>query len=114
MPSTDELYRQAEKLKDAGKYEEAIQTLEGVLQDDPQHVLSHLTLAVLYGKVGKHTQAVQHGERAIQLEPHDPFNFTALSVTYQRAYAGTNEMRYIQLAEDAKARASMMAGGHHH
>ncbi len=114
MPSTDELYREAEKLKDAGKYEEAIQTLQGVLAVDPQHVLSHLTLAVLYGKVGKHPEAVQHGERAIQLEPHDPFNFTALSVTYQRAYAGTNDMRFIQLAEDAKARAAMMAGGHHH
>ena len=31
----------------------------------------------------------------------DPFSFTALSVTYQRAFAGTNNMQYIRMAEDA-------------
>jgi Tfp pilus assembly protein PilF len=101
MPSADELYRDADKLKDAGKYQEAIDKLKQILAEDAQHVLSHLTLAVLYGKVGKHAEAVQHGERAIQVEPNEAFNFTALSVTYQRAYAGTNDGRYIQLAEDA-------------
>jgi tetratricopeptide (TPR) repeat protein len=110
MPTADELYRQADQLKDAGKYQEAIDKLNEILAADAQHVLSHLTLAVLHGKVGQHDKAVEHGERAIQLEPNDAFNFTALSVTYQRAYAGTNNMRYIQLAEEAKARAATMAG----
>jgi tetratricopeptide (TPR) repeat protein len=113
MATADELYNAADTLKEAGKYTEAIARLnEGVAQD-PQHVLSHLALAVLYGKVNQHDLAVQHGEQAIQLEPNAPFNFTALSVTYQRAYAGTNNQRYIQLAEDAKARAHMLAGHHH-
>jgi tetratricopeptide (TPR) repeat protein len=109
----DELYAAAEQLKDAGKYQESIDKLQEALGQDPQHVLTHLALAVLYGKVAKHDEAVKHGETAVQIEPSEPFNYTALSVTYQRAYAGTNNMRYIQLAEDAKARAHMLAGHHH-
>ena len=110
MTSIHDMYNQAEKLKDEGQYEEAITKLHEVLQEDETHVLSHLALAVLYGKVGDHEQAVQHGQRACEIDPNDVFNYTALSVTYQRAYVGTQNPQFIQLAEDAKARAHMMGG----
>lgn len=110
MPTVDEIYNAADKLKEAGQYQEAIDKLNEGLAQDGTHVLSHLALAVLYGKVGKPLEAVEHAERAIQLEPNEPFNFTALSVVYQRAYAATNQTRFIQLAEEAKARAAMMSG----
>lgn len=108
MPTVDELYREADQLKEAGKYQEAVDKLQELLKEDPQYVLAHLSLAVLYGKLGNHPEAVKHGERAVQIEPNDPFNFTALSVTYQRAFQGTQDHRYIHLAEEAKARAAMM------
>ena len=113
MPTTDELYDAAEKLKNAGKYEEAIATLKGALAEDETHALSHLAMAVLYGKVGQHDKAVEHGERACQLEPSDAFSYTAMSVTYQRAFAGTQNHQYIRLAEDAKAKAQMLQGHMH-
>lgn len=113
MPTVEELYSTAEKLKDAGDYQGAIDALNQLLGEESTHVLTHLTLAVLYGKVGQPLKAVEHAERSIQLDPNDPFNFTAASVTYQRAYATTRDMRYVQLAEEAKARASMLAGHHH-
>jgi tetratricopeptide (TPR) repeat protein len=103
-----DIYNQAEKLKDDGHYDEAIEKLNGLLAQDDSHVVSHLALAVLYGKVGKHEEAVRHGQRACELEPNEPFNFTAMSVTFQRAYAGTQNMQYIQMAEDAMAKAHML------
>lgn len=112
MPTVDELYREAEQLKDAGQLEPAIAKLEELLAIDPSHVLSHLTLAVVCGKVGKHEQAVKHAERACELDPTDAFHFTALSVTYQRAYAGTGNMGYIRLAEEARDRAHAFQGRH--
>lgn len=113
MPTTDELYREAEALKDAGKLDEAIAKCNDILANEPGHVLSHLTLAVMYGRIGQHEKAVQHAEKATQLDPTDAFNFTALSVTYQRAFAGTQNHAYIRLAEDARDRAHAIQGHRH-
>lgn len=97
------MYAEAEKLKDNGNSVEAIEVLRKILEIDPQHVLSHMTLARLYTLSGQHDLAIQHGVKACELEPADAFNFSALSITYQRAYAGTGDRKYIQLAEDAMA-----------
>lgn len=110
MSDADQLYREAEQLKDAGKLPEAIDKLEELLRVDSGHVLAHLTLAVLYGKVANHDQAVLHGQKACELEPNEAFNFTAMSVTYQRAWQGTQKMEYIHLAEEAMARAHQLQG----
>lgn len=110
MPSANELYKEAETLKDAGQLQEAIDKLQELLQLEPNHTLAHLALAVVYGRVGQHELAVQHGERACELDPSDPFNFTAMSVTYQRAWQGTQKQEYIRLAEDAMAKAQMLQG----
>ena len=75
-------------------------------------MLSHLALAVLYGKTGQHELAVEHGVRACQLDPHDAFNFTALSITYQRAWQGTQQGEYIRLAEEARDQAHRLQPPH--
>ncbi len=103
MTDTTQKYNEAEKLKDAGKYDEAIALLTEILEVDPNHVLTHLTLGRIYTLTGKYDLAVEHGRKACELEPSEPFNFTALSVTYQRVFAGTNDTSFIQLAEDAMA-----------
>jgi tetratricopeptide (TPR) repeat protein len=105
MADVNAMYNEAEQLKYAGEHQSAIEKLVELLQHDPNHVLSHLALAVLYGKVGQHEEAVEHGRRACEIDPKDPFNFTAMSVTYQRAWQGTQNGQYIQLAEDAMAKA---------
>ena len=110
MATVDEIYQEAEKLKDEGKLEESIEKLVELLSQDETHCLSHLALAVLYGRVGKHEDAVRHGQRACELDPKDPFNFTAMSVTFQRAWQGTQNPEYIQLAENAMAQAQMLQG----
>jgi tetratricopeptide (TPR) repeat protein len=104
------MYNEAEQLKDQGQYAAAIDRLLQLLETDPNHVLSHLALAVLYGKVGRHEDAVRHGRKACELDPTDAFNFTALSVTCQRAWQGTQNGHYIQQAEEAMARAHAIQG----
>lgn len=113
MATAHEIYDEAEKLKDSGKYPEAIEKYLQAVQADPGYALPHFALAVVYGRVGDHAKAVQHGETAARMEPNDPFSFTALSVTYQRAFAGTRNPQYIQMAEDAMARSHMIQGHRH-
>lgn len=102
MTTSIERYNAAEKLKDQGKADEAIAALEALLQDDPNHILSHLTLGRLFTLSQKFDKAIEHGRRACELEPSEPFNFTALSLTYQRTFAGTQDTKFITLAEDAR------------
>jgi tetratricopeptide (TPR) repeat protein len=108
MADVNALYDEAESLKEEGKIQEAIAKYEEALATDETFALAHFALAVAYGKVGQHDKAVQHGERGCELEPEDPFSFTAMSVTYQRAFAGTQDHRFIRLAEDAMAKAHAM------
>ena len=108
MATADELYAEAEQLKEEGKLEECIAKLTEVIESDKTHVLSHLTLAVVYGRLNQHEEAVKHGQTACELDGTDPFNFTAMSVTFQRAFQGTQNQQFIQMAEDDMARAHML------
>lgn len=99
--SAHTLYDEADKLKDQGKLDEAVAKLNEALAVDPGYSLAHAALAVVLQKLGRHDEAIQHARRVCELEPNDPFSFTALSVTYQRAFAGTQNMQYIRMAEDA-------------
>jgi tetratricopeptide (TPR) repeat protein len=103
MPTREEIYDEADRLKDAGKLDEAVAKLQEALQVDPTYALAHSALAVVYGRLGKHDEAIRHGLKVCELEPTDPFSYTAMSVTYVRAGK-------IQEAEDAKARAAMLQG----
>ena len=101
MPTNEELYDEADKLKDSGKLDEAAAKLQELLQQDAKYALAHSALAVIYTRLKRHDEAIKHGQTVCQLEPNEPFSFTALSVTYQRAGK-------IPEAEDAMARARML------
>lgn len=112
MSDPVKLYDEADKLKDEGKLEEAVAKLNEALQADASYALAHSALAVVLQKLGRHEEAIQHARRVCEIEPNDPFSFTALSVTYQRAFAGTNNMQYIRMAEDAMEQSRMLQSGH--
>jgi len=106
------LYDEADKLKDAGQLDEAVAKLKEAVAADPGYALAHSGLAVVLQRLSRHEEAIAHARRACELEPNDPFSFTALSVTYQRAFAGTNDMRYIRMAEDAMEQSRILQQRH--
>ncbi|MFN3152577.1 scaffolding protein [Bremerella sp.] len=111
MSETSALYSEGEKLRDEGKYAEAVEKFKAVLAVKPEHVLSHMALAVTYGNLNDFENACYHAETACQLEPNEPFNFTALSVTYQKAFEVTRDPKYIEKAEQAKHHSDVSRGG---
>jgi Flp pilus assembly protein TadD len=110
MSTSSQRYNAAEKLKDAGELEKAAELEEQLLADDPDYVLGHMMLGKIYVDLGKYDQAIQHNQRAVELEPNEALNHSALSVSYQRAWEGTRDPRYIQMAEDAMARSNRLHG----
>jgi Flp pilus assembly protein TadD len=112
MADPHALYDEADKLKDAGKLDEAVVKLNEAVAADANFALAHSALAVVLQKLGRHEEAIAHAQRVCELEPADPFSYTALSVTYQRAFAGTNNMQYIRLAEDAMEKSRLLQSRH--
>jgi tetratricopeptide (TPR) repeat protein len=108
MSDAVKLYDEADKLKDEGKLDEAVARLKESLVADPAYALAHSALAVVLQKQGNHNEALEHAIKVCELAPEDPFSYTALSVTYQRAFAGTNNMQYIRLAEEAMEKSRML------
>lgn len=103
MPTVNELYDAASKLKNAGDLAGAVAKLEEILAIDPNHALTHSALAVHCQKLGQPDKAIAHATRVTELEPNDPFSFTQLSVICQRCGR-------IQAAEDAMAQAHVLQG----
>lgn len=106
MPTPDEIYDEATRIKDEGDLEGAVAKLQEILAIDPNHALTHSALAVHLQKLGHLEEAVSHARKVTELEPSDPFSFTQLSVICMRC-------GLIQEAEDAMAHArNMQMGGH--
>ena len=103
MATREELYDEADKLKNAGNNEEAVAKLNETLAVDPTYTLAHSALAVVLTRLKRHDEAVAHAQKVCELEPNDAFSFTALSVACQRAGR-------ILDAENAMARARMLQG----
>lgn len=106
MPTSNELYEEASKLKNAGDLAGAVAKLEEILKTDPSHVLTHSALAVHLQKLGRVEEAIRHATRVTELEPQDPFSFTQLSVICQRCGK-------IPEAEAAMAQAHVLQGRPH-
>jgi len=111
MSDVQTLYSEGEKLRDEGKYAEAVEKFKAILETDPNHVLALMALGVTYGKTNQHAEAVECSEKVCELEPNEPFNFTALSVTYQRAFEATRDPAFIEKAEEAGQKAKMIRAG---
>lgn len=105
MPTSTELYDEAVKLKDDGNLDGAVAKLREILTAEPNYALAHGALSIYLGRLQRHDEAIAHAKKVCELEPNDPRSYTALSVVCVRAGK-------IQEAEDAKARAQMMAGHH--
>ncbi|MCA9063669.1 MAG: tetratricopeptide repeat protein [Planctomycetaceae bacterium] len=109
QPTPDQMYNEALKLRDTGDLEGTVAALRKILESAPDHLHTHLALAVYLQKLGQPEQAIVAAQKAVELDPQDAFSFTQLSVIYQRCGR-------IMEAEEAMAKAHAIQGrtGHHH
>jgi Flp pilus assembly protein TadD len=106
-PNPEQLYDAAIKLKSQGDLQACVDQLNQILVSHPEHVRTHMALAVYQQKLGRFDDAITHAKKVTELAPTDAFSFTQLSVIYQRCGK-------IFEAEDAMARARMIQGTPQH
>ena len=105
MPTANEIYDEATRIKDSGDLPGAIAKLQEVLAVDPGHTDTHAALAVYHQRLHQADEAIFHAKKVVELMPDDVFAYTQLSVIYMRCGK-------ILEAEDAKAKAHMLSGRH--
>ena len=107
---SNKLYDAAQKLKDEGNMEGAVEALLKIVDVDPDHLHSNMALGVYLQKLGRPEEAIKHAVKVTAIQPNDPFSYTQLSVIYQRCGK-------ILEAEDAMAKAHALqvrpGGGKH-
>ena len=102
----DELFDEAVKLQESGQVEAAIEKLDALLQQEPDHVLAHAALSVYHGKLDQHDKAVEHARKVCELDPDDPFSYVALSMICQKADQKTEAEMAMQQAMEKQLAAS--------
>ena len=84
MAIADDMYDEANQLKEQGDLDGAVAKLQEILTVDPQHALTHSALAVHLQKLDRPDEAIEHALKVVELQPDDAFSFMQLSVIYQR------------------------------
>ena len=84
MPDKEELYDAAIDLYADGKYDEAIETYESALEQDPHYVDALHGLVMCYQAKGDLDMAIELTKQHIAREPEDILAFTNLSMFYQK------------------------------
>jgi TolB-like protein/Tfp pilus assembly protein PilF len=62
-------YAIAAHLRELGRYDEALQTMQRLLSYDPEFALAHLTIGSIYAIQGELAEAVRHFEEAERIDP---------------------------------------------
>jgi tetratricopeptide (TPR) repeat protein len=85
MPTQNEVYKEGVKLKDEGKYEEAMAKLQQAYAMDEQNTLPLHAMVQCLTELARHEEAIATGQKIITIEPDDQFSYIALSRAYQRS-----------------------------
>jgi tetratricopeptide (TPR) repeat protein len=67
-----------------GRYQEAAEAYEDLVQDDPEDPALHTSLAGALGALGRHDEAMEHLEVALGLEPLNPEAYHNRAVLHER------------------------------
>jgi tetratricopeptide (TPR) repeat protein len=68
----------------AGKLEDAIQSYQNALREDPGYGDALHALAMTSAQLGRIDEAIEAGKKLIEVAPEDELAYTSLSIFYQQ------------------------------
>jgi ribosomal protein S12 methylthiotransferase accessory factor len=85
-------------LKEMGRYDEAIQSLEQGRKEDDERPDLHNLLGVCHFKKGDYQTAISHFERAVHLNPSSAVDYANLGVNYSHLGKNDEAKQFLTLA----------------
>lgn len=82
---TPEQYDEAMHQFSMGRFDAAIEKLEDLLRQEPDHFDARLSLGMAYYRKGDYARAIEEGHKAEKLKPHEQFVHTNLSLFYMKS-----------------------------
>jgi tetratricopeptide (TPR) repeat protein len=64
------MYKKASAKVDAGKYDDAIEILEDIVDDNPKHADAWNLMGYSHRKLGEYDDALEYYEKALKLKPN--------------------------------------------
>ncbi len=96
-------FERAVALNQAGKYREAIEELQPVVEHDPSQWVAHAQLAVAYAGLGRIDEAIQAYLSAIELNPTQPDLYNNLGELYVKQGQLQKAREQFQMASELSA-----------
>ena len=75
-------YDQAKEYITAGKYKEAINSLNKAIEKDPKSSKAYYVRGIAYDKVGKYKEAVRDFNKAIEIDPKNAYAYAGRGIFY--------------------------------
>ena len=85
-------------LKDLGRYDEAIATLNRGCEVDDERPDLHNMLGFCFFKKGEHEEAIRHFTRAVELAPTSAIDYANLGVNYRKLGKNDEAVKSFALA----------------
>lgn len=85
-------------LKELGRYEEAVETLNRGLHEDEERPDLHNTLGVCFFKTQQYEKAIDHFKRAVDLNPASGIDYANLGVNYHKIGNEESAIEFLTLA----------------
>lgn len=82
--SKEDYYQRGMEFFAEEKLDEAIQSYQTALQEDPNYADALHALAMTYAAKDMLDQAIEVGKKLIEVSPEDELAYTSLSIFYQR------------------------------
>lgn len=101
---TEKHMKKADRLREMGRFPEAVKEFEAAIETDPDNISAHYKLASLYREsLNDKDKAIEHLQRVVELDPQYAKAWEKMAVLYDKKHDQTAVIRTLENSLKANA-----------